>query len=215
MKIIDISWPINQNTTEYKDRKTVKISTSKEFENDGSRESILTLNIHTGTHIDAPAHFLKDGKTIDQIDLNKLVGNCRVLDLSNVEEKITKEDLEKYNIQKDEIILLETKNSNLSPNEKFDYNFVYLEKSGAQHLATKEIKCVGIDYLGIERNQPNHETHKILLEKDIPIIEGLRLNAVSAGNFYFYCLPLFIKNTEAALARAILIEKTEGNHDEK
>jgi len=194
MKIIDISWPINNNITEYKDRKTINIS-----------EKIITLHPHTGTHIDAPAHFLKNGKTIDQIDLNRLIGKCRVLDFTEIEEKITEKDLEKHDIKKDEIILLKTKNSDLTITQKFDANFVYLEKSGAEFLVKKEIKSVGIDYLGIERDQPNHETHKTLLENDILIIEGLRLKNVEAKGYFFYCLPIYLENLDSAPARAILL----------
>jgi arylformamidase len=205
MKIIDISWPITPNITEYKDRKTLKLEKYKEFEKDNVRETLITIHTHTGTHIDSPAHFLKDGKALDQLDLNKLMGECKILDLTSIEKKITKQDLEKFDIQKDEIILLKTKNSNLDPTEKFNPNFVYLEKSGAEFLASKKIKSVGIDYLGIERNQPNHETHKILLENEIPVIEGLRLKHITQKTGFFYCLPLFLPTLEAAPCRAILI----------
>ncbi len=209
MKIIDISWPITETITEYKDRKTIKLTQIKNFDKDKVNETLITLHSHTGTHIDAPLHFLQNGKPIDQINLNKFAGECKVLDLSNIEEKITKKDLEKFDIKKNEIILLKTKNSNLEPTEKFDYNFVYLEKSGAQFLVSKKIKAVGIDYLGIERNQTNHETHKILLKEDIPIIEGLRLRHVKTKEYIFYCLPLPISNLDSAPARAILIEKEQ------
>jgi len=206
MQIIDISWPISISMTEYKNRDSVKILPVKEFEKDQVREKLITIHSHTGTHIDAPSHFLEKGKTANQIDLNKLIGKCKVLDFSNVEEKITKQDLEKHEINKDNIILLKTKNSELSPTEKFNTNFVYLDKNGAEYLAQKGIKSVGIDYLGIERHQPEHETHKTLLENEIIVIEGLRLKNVTAGNYAFYCLPLPLPNFDAALARAILIK---------
>jgi len=189
MKIIDISWPISQDSTEYKDK----------------RDSVIKLNVHAGTHIDAPAHFIKNGKTIDKVDLNKVCGSCQVLDLTDVEEKITQKDLKKFNIKPNEIILLKTKNSNLAETGLFYPDFVYLEKTGAGYLADKKVKAVGIDYLGIEKNQPNHETHKILMKQDIPIIEGLRLKNIQAKNYFFYCLPLLLKNLEAAPARAILL----------
>ena len=206
MKIIDISWPITQNITEYKDRKTLKLEKIKEYSKDNVSETLITIHSHTGTHVDAPEHFLGNKKTIEQIELNKLIGECKVLDLTNIEEEITKSDLEKFDIQTNDIILLKTKNSNLSATDKFNPNFVYLEKSGAQYLADKKIKCVGIDYLGIERNQPNHETHKILLENDIYIIEGLRLKDVNNKKYMFYCLPILIKGLDAAPARTILIK---------
>ena len=206
MKIIDISWPISENTTEYKDRKTIKLNPINEYSKDGVSETLITMHSHTGTHIDAPEHFLGNKVTIDQIDLKRLIGQCKVLDLTKIEDKITNADLEKFDIQPNDIILLKTKNSNLNATEKFDSNFVYLEKSGAKFLADKKIKCVGIDYLGIERNQPNHETHKILLENNMLIIEGLRLKEANDYQYMFYCLPILMENLDAAPARAILIE---------
>ena len=99
MKLIDISWPITTDMTTYKDSKVVKFEYDKTFEPDGVRESTITLNSHTGTHIDAPAHFLQRGETVELVALEHLVGPCRVLDLTAVEENITADDLKKYDLQ--------------------------------------------------------------------------------------------------------------------
>ena len=206
MKIIDISWPITENITEYKNKKTVKFELTKTFSENGVRDSIITLGSHTGTHVDAPAHFLDNGESINQIKLEKLIGKAKVLDLTSIKEKITEQDLKQFNIEKDDIILLKTKNSLLSPIQKFYPDFVYLDKSGAKFLKDKQIKAVGIDYLGIERNQPEHETHKLLLESGIYIIEGLRLKDAIEQDYNFICLPIFTINLEAAPARTILME---------
>src|SRR3990167_1673326 len=203
MKIIDISWPLQKNVTEYKNRETFKIEQFATYETRGFEESKICLGAHTGTHIDSPRHFVENGKTIDQIDLNQLSGICQILDLTNVEEKITTKDLEKFEIKKNEIILLKTKNSFLNSTDPFNPDFIYLESSGAQFLASKNIKSIGIDYLGIERNQPGHLTHKAFLSKNIPIIEGLRLVEAIEMHYYFTCLPLKLISTEAAPARAI------------
>ncbi len=204
--IIDISWPITQDMTSYKNNKPVSIIHEKNFDEHEVRDSKITLNSHTGTHIDAPSHFLADGKSIEQIPLESLNGPCRVLDLTHIEQKITAHDLADFNIQTDEILLLKTKNSFLDETASFNTNFVYLEKTGAQFLADKKIKTVGIDYLGIEREQPNHETHCILLTQKITIIEGLRLGKARGGEHYVLCcLPLAVQNLEAAPARAILM----------
>jgi arylformamidase len=207
MKIIDISWPISTATTGYKDRSVVAFETVKQFTKDNARETNITLSCHTGTHVDAPAHFLQDGLTIDQIKLERLMGSCTVLDMTDVPDAITREHFHKYShfVTQDAIILLKTVNSTTQATEKFTPHFIYLEASGAQFLSEKKIKAVGIDYLGIERSQHGHPTHKILMQNNIIIIEGLRLNHVPADQYQFVCLPLYAIGLEAAPARAILI----------
>ena len=204
MKLIDISWPISEKITAYHNKKRVRFTSLKTFSKHKTRNSLITVNTHTGTHVDAPAHYLGKGKTIDKVGLQQLSGACKVLNLGKV-KKITKQDLVKHSIQKGDIILLKTANSNKSPNASFTENFVFLEESGARYLASKKIKAVGIDYLGVEHSQPDHPTHKILLGQGIPIVEGLRLKHVRAGNYMFLCLPLHIIGLEAAPARAVLI----------
>jgi arylformamidase len=204
--IIDISWPISPKMTTYKDSKTVIFSPIKEFEQYSVRDSDITLNTHTGTHVDAPAHYLKNGKKTEEMPLKSLVGSCQILDFTNVAEKITGQDLSVKTIS-EKIVLLKTKNSTVPVCGPFKKNFVYLSSSGAKFLADQNVKTVGIDSLGIERNQPEHETHKILLDQEILIVEGLRLQHVEANKTYFFCcLPLMIQGLEASPARAILFE---------
>lgn len=206
MIFIDISWIITNEITEYKNKKSIKIIQEAEYDPNGVREKLLTFNSHTGTHIDAPAHFTKDGKTLDKLALNKFYGPCKVLDLTHINEKITSKDLESFDIKENDIIILKTKNSELNEIGDFVSNYVYLEKTGAKLLADKKIKTFGFDYLGIESNQPEHETHKYLLEANIPIIEGLRLKNVVPDSYILSCFPIFIKDADGAPARAILIK---------
>ena len=207
MQVIDISWPISTATTGYKDRYVVAFEEIKNFQKDGVRETNIRLSSHTGTHIDAPSHFLKDGKTIDQIHPDRLVGICKVLDMTDVAEHITRNRLveNESDIAQGDIVLLKTANSATPSTEKFTPHFVYLESSGADYFKEKKVKAVGIDYLGIERSQPGHPTHEILMRADIGIIEGLRLEHVKAGEYFLVCLPMYIIGLEAAPARAVLI----------
>ena len=209
MKIFDISWPISKATTGYKDRYIVGIDEIKNFNRDGVRETAIHLSSHSGTHVDAPSHFLKEGKCIDEIHLDRLIGDCVVLDVTTCAERITRDCLLAHDneIAQDGIILFRTSNSDVSPTDKFSPHFVYLEASGAAYLAEKKVKAVGIDYLGIEHSQPGHPTHENLLNADIVVIEGLRLHHVQPGSYFFVCLPLNMIGTEAAPARAILMEK--------
>ena len=204
-KIIDISWPLFPNMSEYKDRRSYKIMNTKQFESDGFRETVLSMNMHTGTHIDAPSHFLKDGKTIDQISLERLMGPAKVIDLVRVADAITAQDLKRYEINEQDIILLRTMNSARAETDEFDKEFIYLDASAAAYLAERKIKAVGIDYLGIERGNPDHTTHTTLMHADIVIIEGLRLSHVQAGPYFMVCLPLAIVGLDAAPARVVLM----------
>lgn len=211
MKVIDISWPLSEATTGYKDKKILKFEPTKNFEQDGARETTITISSHSGTHVDAPSHFLRDGKTIDQITLDRLVGTCMVLDMTEVQEKITRADLAEFDSQilEGDILLLKTMNSATQATEKFTPHFVYLEHSGAQYLKEKGIRAVGIDYLGIEHSQQGHLTHKECMHNDIVIIEGLRLDHVEPGEYFFCCLPLYAIGLDGAPARAVLIQDRE------
>lgn len=203
----DISWPIEHGTTtEYKDRETLAIELQARHEEQGMEESVICMGTHTGTHIDAPAHFIQGGKTLDQFPLDTFYGPCQVLDLTRCSEVITLKDIDGYVIELGTIILLKTTNSSLPSTGPFYSEFVYLSAEAAEYLATKKVKAVGIDYLSIERNQPDHPTHKALLSKDILIIEGLRLAPISEGSYKIACFPLKLIATEAAPARAVLVE---------
>lgn len=207
MNIIDISWPISNTMTTYKNRKDVSITTIKSLTQDCIAESTIVMHSHTGTHVDAPAHFIKQGKTIEQILLEQLCGPCLVIDCTQVTEKITKKDLLIHQklLQNQKKVLLKTKNSFCNPTEPFNNNFIFLEESGAQFLVDCDVQTVGFDYLGIERTQKDHPTHKMLLKHGI-IIEGLRLELVTPGKYILYCLPLAIQYGDGAPARAILLQ---------
>lgn len=204
MKIFDISREIFEDMVVYKNKKenAPKISKTRTLK-EGANESRIDIAVHTGSHIDAPCHMLQNGKTIDEIDLDRFVGKCIVVDFTKVRGAITKKHFQNIKIQKDDIVLLKTKNK---LEKTFDYNFTYLEKTGAEYLVSKKIKAVGIDSLGIERNQPNHPTHKILLRKNIPIIEGLDLSKVKQGRYFFHGLPLKIRKGDGSPVRAVLVK---------
>ena len=205
MNVIDISWPLSVEMTTYKDRGGFDLKTIKDFGKENVRESELTINVHTGTHIDAPSHFLRDGKPIDQMPLGQVVGQCKVLDLPEVGASISEDDLKNCDIVAGDILLFKTSNSSLSETGPFSSTFIFLDESGARYLAQKQVRAVGIDYLGIERDQKGHETHKALFGASITVIEGLRLEHVEPGEYFLMCLCLALKDCEAAPARALLL----------
>jgi len=205
-EVIDISWPISQEMTAYKDSKTVALVATKTFERDHVRSSLITMSSHTGTHLDAPSHFLANGTTTDRLDLTSLIGPCVVLNLTDCVDIITRVDLEKYDITQGSIILAKTKNSARSANDPFDYNFIALSADAAALLVEKKVKAFGIDYLGIERGVPGHPTHNTLLANNVCIIEGLRLGHVTPGAYTLCCLPLLLQGLDGAPARAVLLK---------
>lgn len=205
MKIYDISWPISPKTTEYKNKDSIFFAQLKDFELDNVRESKICMSTHTGTHVDAPTHFLKTGQTIDQIRLDRLIGRAVVIDCTKVREKITVADLQKHEIKENDIVLLKTANSAQSITADFEPDFIFLDSLAAHYLVDKKVKAVGIDYLGIERGDPEHKTHVALFKANVVIIEGLRLGHTPAGSYFCICLPLYLVGLDAAPARAILM----------
>lgn len=203
MKLHDLSPEISEDMCIYKNKleKKPKLTATRTIK-EGANESKLDIDLHTGSHVDAPYHFLEKGRTIEKIRLDKFIGKAVVLDFTKVKNAITKNHFKNIKIAKNEIILLKTKNT---PDRTFYYEFTYLEKTGAEYLASKKIKAVGIDSLGIERSQPNHETHKILLKSNIPIFEGLDLSKVKEGKYFFYGFPLKIRKGDASPVRAVLV----------
>lgn len=204
MKYIDISWPITQDMTTYKDARDVKLENIFTFENDGYRKSRLELTTHTGTHIDAPSHFLKNGGSVESISLQTLNGPCCVLDFSYIENKIIAEDLYEKPIPEGARVLFKTKNSDLNSTAAFNKNFVALDPSAAQFLVSCGIQCFGFDYLGIERDDRQHPVHKLFMNAGITILEGLRLGHVRPALYNLICLPLHIPYFDGAPVRAIL-----------
>mgnify|MGYP001574938453 CR=1 FL=1 len=198
---------ISEDMPVYKNRleKRPKISVTRTLK-EGANESKLAIFVHTGSHVDAPYHVLEKGKTIDKVNLERFMGKCVVLDFTKTNDSITKNSLRKNKIKinKNDIVLLKTKNK---LRKDFDFNFTYLEKSGAEYLVSKRIKAVGIDSLGIERNQPNHLTHKLLAKRNIPIFEGLDLSKVKQGRYFFHGLPLKIRKGDASPVRAVLVNE--------
>jgi arylformamidase len=205
MNIYDISVTVKQGMTVYKNKpeKQPSIRVVQDFSTATAHESRLDMDVHCGTHLDAPLHMVPGGATIESIGLEQTVGPARVLDLMHVENAITVEDLEPFNVQEGEWLLFKTRNSNV---EEFDFDFVYLDAEAAKYLVARGIKGVGTDALGIERSQPGHPTHKTLFQHGVLIVEGLRFQHVPAGDYFLVIAPLKLEGIDAAPARALLIE---------
>jgi arylformamidase len=164
----------------------------------------LTMGAHSGTHVDAPYHFLADGGTVDQLPLEILMGKCRVLDIG-ARDKIERKDLESRDLRDDLRVLLKTRMSGQLRVRDFQQDFVYLTPDAAQYLVQAGIKLVGIDYLSIERfGSEDFSAHHALLGAGVVIIEGLDLSEVEAGEYDMTCLPLRIVGADGSPARVVL-----------
>ncbi|NLC83897.1 MAG: cyclase family protein [Ruminococcaceae bacterium] len=206
MRIIDITATIAPDMVVYKniDKNRPVQEVTRQMPEDSANETALWLAMHTGTHFDAPRHMMPDGGLImESLPLEKLITRCRVFDLTHLQDGITQADLEPFGIKKGEFIILKTRNS---AEDFFNPEYIYVKEDGARYLAQVGINGVGIDSLGIERAQPNHETHITLFQHNIIILEGLRLAEVEAGEYILIALPLKIRNAEGSPTRAVLIE---------
>jgi len=203
-KLYDISMTIEPGMQVYKNKEEKKptIVNTVNFQTGKVYESRLSLDSHCGTHIDAPLHMIEGGATIDTIPLERLMGPARVLDLTHVEGGVGREHLEPFALQAGEWVLMKTRNSF---SEEFDFDFVYLDASGAAYAKEAGVRGIGTDGLGIERAQPDYATHRTLLSANIHVIEGLRLKDVPAGTYFFIAAPLKLSGIDAAPARAFLI----------
>lgn len=175
------------------------------IEQDGYTLSEITLGSHTGTHLDAPCHCLPGKEGVDQIPLEYLIGPAKVIQIQT--EVIHEEDIIDKGINRGDRILFKTQNSLLNDHEKFQEKYVYLSEDAARYLAEKKIKLIGTDYYSIDAYTCHDYTcHKILLEAQIPILEGLNLTDVPEGIYYLAALPLKILGCDGSPVRAVLLQ---------
>ena len=203
---IDISVPLKNDMVTWPNDPEVTIERISDIEKgDRINLSQLSLGAHTGTHMDAPLHFLRNGKGIDKIPLTMLVGPARVIAIKDP-VSVKPDELISHQIESGERILFKTRNSNKNwARKSFLEDFVFLSTEAAYFLAERKVLMVGVDYLSVGGYKKNgHEVHCALLQTGIWIIEGLDLSQVQPGRYELICLPLKIANSDGAPARAIL-----------
>ena len=167
----------------------------------------MSLGAHSGTHIDAPMHFVRDGAPVDQVPLAALIGPARVIEIADAVQVIDAAELNRHQWRGAQRILFRTRASarGWMRAPGFHRDFAYIAPDAAQLLADAGVALVGVDYLSSEQfGAPAPLTHRILLGKGIPIAEGLMLEQVRAGDYELVILPLRITGHEGAPARAVL-----------
>ena len=174
---------------------------------DGFTLSKYSLGAHSGTHIDAPMHFVRDGASIDRVPLEPLIGPVRVIDIPDSVQAINATELNRHRWRGASRVIFRTRSSQRGwmHSSTFHRDFAYVAPDAAQLLADAGVKLVGIDYISAEQfAAPAPMTHRILLGKSIPIVEGLALEGVRPGNYDLIVLPMKVGGHEAAPARAVL-----------
>ena len=207
MEIYDITVPIRSAMPVYEGDPGVKIEPWSAFaKGDSSNVSMLSFGAHTGTHVDAPAHFIEGARRIDALSLDVLIGRARVLRVPDDVNEIDPEFINRCELIGIERVLFHTRNSCFW-NEGFRKDFTHLLPEAAQLLVDRGIKLVGTDYLSIEKfHSGHHRTHLTLLSNNVVIVEGLNLSPVPEGDYELICLPLKIAEGagDGAPARAVL-----------
>lgn len=192
MKIYDITVAISDGVPIYKGDPDAKVESFKSIANgDSANVSQIRFGVHTGTHVDAPNHFIEGTRRVHELDLTKLTGPCRVIDIDKSVVAIEPADV--GDIDGVERVLFRTRNSAFwsTPEQGFRKDFTYITPDTAKMLVDKGVCLVGIDYLSIEKSgSPGHPVHVTLLEKEVVILEGVDLRDVPAGDYELICLPL-------------------------
>lgn len=203
-QFFDVSLPITEEMVVYPGKPSPSIQRYASVSRDNVNESTLTLGSHTGTHVESRLH-LRDGReSAADLPLDHFYGKCKVFDLIHVENEIHKQDLEEFEIQPGDIVLLKTRNSTLGY-VKFFENYVHLKMDAAQYLVNAGIKTLGFDYLSVKKPDGDDEVREMLIN-NTTLFLGLNLAGVQEGEYTFLGLPLRI-NTDGAPARVMLVKE--------
>lgn len=203
---IDISVPLRDGMVHWPDNPPVRIERTMAIERgDLCNVSKMSMGVHTGTHMDAPVHWIPGGSGIDTMPLDATIGPTRVLAIHD-DVSIKPEELRPYNIQRGERVLFKTRNSERCwGTDSFVEDFVFVSQEAARYLTEIGVRTIGVDYLSVGGySVDGPETHRALLEAGIWIIEGLNLASVEPGSYELICLPLRMAGADGAPARALV-----------
>lgn len=205
-RYLDISMPIHEAMTVYKNKPEKKphFVVDDQHHLGKSYETTVTMNVHTGTHLDFPLHMVPQGLSSTDFNPSTLMRSVQVVECLHT-RVISLQHVQALSLSKGDFILFKTDNSFI---DHFDFQFTYIDASAAAYLANQELAGVGIDALGIERDQDGHPTHSILMQANILILEGLRLKEVRPGTYQMVALPLAMNGLDALPLRVLLEANT-------
>lgn len=211
MKIHDITMDVEPGMLYWHEGKAPEVTSVFTIaEGAPSNVTRWLIGSHTGTHIDAPRHFIEDGATVEQLPLEMFVGRTRVMDLTEIGDRaITAADIQSKGLDGVTRVLFRTTNSDTRINKKeFSKDWVGVAPCAAQMLVDAGVQLVGIDYVTVEAPEHSVEwpTHHILCGNNVIILEGAKVGAIPDGEYFMCCLPMRLKGSEGAATRTILIE---------
>jgi len=211
MKIFDITIPIREGMPVWPGNPEVILHRIEKIEEGAnSNVSYLGMAVHSGTHVDAPYHFVQTGKTVETLLLDILIGKVLVVELDQSIKEITREVVESLQIDEGTTrILFKTGNSCYWAEQRPDFqtDFVGIDEGASRVLVEKGVHLVGIDYLSISPYKRSRPTHEVMLNAGMVIVEGLDLTGIQPGTYKLVCLPLKLAHADGAPARAILIQE--------
>jgi arylformamidase len=211
LKILDISVSLSAGLPVWPGDPRIVLERYRSIsEGNASNDSMIACSVHSGTHVDAPAHFIENGASVEQLPLNILIGPAIVVEVPTT-EAIKSDFLETLRLPPGTTrLLFKTRNSTLweDPNHNFNPDYVALSADAALWITRSGIRLVGIDYLSVQMFEDSeHLTHRTLLEAGLVIVEGLNLQNVRPGSYQLICLPIKLAGSDGAPARAVLIEE--------
>ena len=205
-KILDITFPVHPGMTVWPGDTPTAVEAIKEIEN-GARSTVsrLELSSHAGTHLDAPAHFIEGGKTVESLDLAVLIGPCIVVEVDDAD--ITAGVIDALDLPRDATrVLFKTRNSaRFSGTEPFFTDYTGVSVCGAERLKDLGVRLVGIDSLSVAAYNDIAAVHHTLLGAEIILLETLNLRDVSPGKYQLICLPLKLDGVDGSPCRAVLL----------
>lgn len=205
----DVTLPLRVGSAVYPGDPPIRIGVHSAIaRGDPANVSTLALGSHSGTHVDAPSHFLSGGDTVDRLPLERLVGPAVVLDVSRGAGGIGAEELAGHDLADRGRVLLRTGNADLLRRGEFSPGYRALTLGGARYLLDRGVGLVGVDTLSVEGfGSADFPVHRLLLGEGVVIVEGLDLSTVPAGRYGLICLPLGLVGLDGAPARAVLTEE--------
>lgn len=170
---------------------------------DHNNSSALRMSAHSGTHVDAPFHFVPDGAAIDSLPLELFIGPALVQAV-DAERYITKEHVEAIDWRGESRVLFKTRNSRLLHQSAYDPGFVAFSVGAAQALVARGVKLVGLDYLSVAHADEQVPVHRAFLDHGVVLLEGIDLSEVQPGSYELICFPVRLSGSDGAPCRAVL-----------